>query len=92
MDKSGLTTAGYTLSDAERLKSASKDSPYYWRVKAIDGASNESAWTTLRSFYVGFVLPGWGLNAIFGVVVVLVGLAGFWLGKKARVPSQKNVV
>lgn len=27
------------------------------RVKAIDGASNESGWSGTGSFYVGFVMP-----------------------------------
>ncbi len=76
VEKKGLTTLGYTLTEQEKLKSGS----YYWRVKAIDGASNESPWEAPRSFCVGFVLSTWGLCAIFAAVVLLVGLLGLWLG------------
>ncbi|MDO8567942.1 MAG: hypothetical protein Q7R57_04420 [Dehalococcoidales bacterium] len=82
VDKKGLTNAGYTLSDQEKLKSASKDKPYYWRVKAIDGASNQSPWSTPKSFYVGFVLPQWATYVIFAVIAIVVGILGFWLGRK----------
>jgi len=49
--KSGLTATTYTLDTnvpAEKLKSASKSAPYYWRVQATDAAGNVSAWTTPR--------------------------------------------
>jgi hypothetical protein len=42
----------YTLTKEERLAAVKKEAPYYWRVKAIDSASNESDWSTLNSFLV----------------------------------------
>ncbi len=82
LEKKGLTTAGYSLTDLEKLKSVSKNKPYYWRVKAIDNASNESSWSAPRSFYVGFVMPPWALYAGIGVGALLIFIFGFWLGKK----------
>lgn len=82
LEKKALALPGYTLSDQEKLKSTSKDKPYYWRVKAIDGASNESQWSAPRSFFVGFTMPAWGLYTIFAVVALLFGVFGFWLGRK----------
>mgnify|MGYP001030301621 CR=1 FL=1 len=52
LEKKGLPVSEYVLIREERLDSVTKDNPYYWRVKAIDGASNESDWSTPRSFYV----------------------------------------
>jgi len=80
LEKDGLTTSTYTFSQAETLKPASKKAPYYWRVKATDAASNESAWSAPSSFFVGFVMPTWGYYAIGGVVAVVLAVGGFLLG------------
>lgn len=82
LEKKGLTAPTYQLTETEKLKSVSKSQPYYWRVKAIDAASNESDWTKPQTFFVGFVLAAWGLYIIFGVVCLLFGLLGFWLGRR----------
>ena len=47
-----LTASEYTLTQEERLATVKKESPYYWRVRAIDGAANESEWSSPESFYV----------------------------------------
>ncbi len=51
-----LTESAYTLGETEALAAATEGSPYYWRVKAIDGASNESEWSAPRLFLV--LAPG----------------------------------
>jgi len=53
----------YTLAETEALEQGS----YYWRVKAVDGAGNESNWTTAQPFTVS----GLKLN-ILPIIVVLV--------------------
>ncbi len=64
-----LAESEYALSDAEALAAMTEDSPYYWRVKAIDGAANESGWSSSRSFFVlapsapGLLLPEDGEKA-----------------------------
>ena len=40
----------------ERLEPTKKDTAYWWRVMAIDGASNISDWSAAKSFTTGFVL------------------------------------
>jgi len=82
LDKPDLTSPEYTLIETEKLESVGKDTPYYWRVKAIDEASNESAWSTPNSFYVGFIMPTWGTYALFGFGALLLGVLGFWLGRR----------
>jgi len=47
-----LSDSEYSLAKEERLAAVKKESPYYWRVRAIDGAANESEWSTAESFYV----------------------------------------
>ncbi|GAI24186.1 unnamed protein product, partial [marine sediment metagenome] len=69
ISKEGLLEAGYTLTKEEALAYGT----YYWRVKAIDGAQNDSGWTTTAySFKSGF-LPLWASIAIVALIVVLIG-------------------
>ena len=53
LQKDGLKQSEYTLTSQEVLGNVSKDTPYYWRVKAIDGANNQSDWSAPFTFYVG---------------------------------------
>ena len=82
LERKDLTTPTYQLTEVQRLKSVSKKEPYYWRVKATDGAFNESDWTKPQPFFVGFVLATWGLYTIFGFIGLLIGVLGFWLGRR----------
>lgn len=65
----GLTETSYTPN--ETLPNGA----YYWKVEAVDGAENESGWTTARSFQVG-LLPRWGfiLAIVIAAVVLLIFL------------------
>ncbi len=74
LEKPGLTQSPYKVAREEGLGSTDSDAPYYWRVKAIDGASNESAWSTPRSFYVRF-LPQWAIYVIVAAVAVAISIA-----------------
>jgi hypothetical protein len=84
LEKTGLTESEYTLTSEEKLPSVEKEAPYYWRVKAIDSASNESEWTDAGSFYVGFIfdMPTWLIYTLFGLGTLLFGVFGFWLGRR----------
>jgi hypothetical protein len=84
MEQTGLTASNFTLTEAQELESVSKDAPYHWRVKAIDGAANESAWSA-GTFTVGFAidLPLWAIIVLsvvggFGLLAL-----GFWLGRRS---------
>jgi hypothetical protein len=86
LEKKVLTQSEYTLTKDEKLESVSKKTPYYWRVKAIDGASNESAWSSAGSFYVGFTFTqATLLYIIIGIAAVIFILLAFWLGKRSAV-------
>jgi hypothetical protein len=83
-EKSGLPLSEYTLTEGEKLAPAGQKA-YYWRVKAVDGASNEGKWSTVGLFYVGSsgtAMSG-GVWYILYVVIGLV-LAGlvFWFYRR----------
>jgi hypothetical protein len=85
LDKKGLTNSEYNPTVGEKLPKSEKDSPYYWRVKAIDGASNESDWSAPEAFYVGsaFQLPSWAVWVLVGVGGVGLFVLGYWLGRRS---------
>ncbi|PKK81087.1 MAG: hypothetical protein CVT47_04250 [Thermoplasmata archaeon HGW-Thermoplasmata-2] len=62
-------TVSYTLPEEYALPYGT----YYWRVKAIDGAQNDSGWTVPYSFKSG-LLPFWALIAIAALLAVLIGV------------------
>jgi hypothetical protein len=74
LQKTELDESEYTLTEEEKLETSSNEAPYYWRVKAIDGAENASDWTTARAFYVGSAFfassEGWKLYTVIGLAVV----------------------
>lgn len=92
LEKDNLTKSELILLE-DSLKSVTKDNPYYWKVKARDGAFNESGWSEIRSFSVGFVLtlpngepeltlPARMVYVVSALICVLI-LLSFLLGKKA---------
>jgi hypothetical protein len=82
LEKTGLTETEYTLTEEEELESVGKNEPYYWRVRAVDGAQNESLWSGTGSFTVGFSWPSWLIYLWFGLGLVVAGIVGFVLGKR----------
>jgi len=62
----GLTETSYTLDRALPYGT------YYWTVQAVDGAQNESGWTTAGFLRIG-LLPLWAFVVIAVAVAVLLG-------------------
>jgi hypothetical protein len=89
VNKTGLTTSEYTLTADEALESTSDETPYYyWRVRAVDAASNASDWTGTGIFTVGFTfnfpgLSGWVLYVLIGVGAVVLFFIGLWVGRRS---------
>ena len=48
----GIGASQYTLTESEILTVEFKNAPYFWRVKAVDGAGNESEYSKPWVFYV----------------------------------------
>ncbi len=86
VDKQGLPLSEYTLTEEEKLAPAGQKA-YYWRVRAVDGASNESEWSTVGLFYVGFSRTAMAAGVwyiLYGLAaLVLVGLV-FWMYKRRK--------
>jgi len=84
LEKKGLTKSEYTVTEEEKLAAVKKEVPYYWRVKAVDEATNESDWLIPGSFYVGFsfALPGWAIYTLIGISALLIGFLAFWFGRR----------
>lgn len=81
----GSDTVSYTMDEAAELESVNKDNPYYWRVKAIDAAGNESSWTGSGTFTVGFSIswPTWAWWVVGGVGGLLIVFLVFWFGRRS---------
>jgi hypothetical protein len=85
LEKTGITGPEYTLTKEEKLESVDKETPYYWRAQAVDGAGNESGWTSPGAFYIGFALDlgtGWILYTLIGIAGLLVLAVGYLLGRR----------
>ena len=85
LQKDGLKLSEYTVTSQEALGIVGKDTLYYWRVKAIDGANNQSDWSTPFTFSVGNVIKTSNyVLIIVGIVVVVGGIAFLieWLRRR----------
>jgi hypothetical protein len=80
-EKDGLKTPGYQLTSQEDLANVAKNAPYYWRVKAIDGANNASAWSSSWTFYVGTIIPTSTYILIVVALCIVVGGIAYLIEK-----------
>lgn len=64
LSKEDLAESRYTLADAEALTRGK----YYWRIKAVDGAGNDSGWTVPILVKVG-LMPLWAFILVIIVVI-----------------------
>ncbi|MFC1903998.1 hypothetical protein ACFLXJ_00905 [Chloroflexota bacterium] len=76
IDKKQLVKSEYTITSGEQAKLVGGSMPYYWRIRAVDSASNEGNWTYAGVFYVATAFPRWALYTI----IVIGGLLLFGLG------------
>jgi hypothetical protein len=87
VEKSGLPLSEYTLAEGEKLAPVGQKA-YYWRVRAVDGASNEGGWSTVGLFYVGFsgtAMSGGVWYILYGVIaLVLAGLVFWFYRRRSR--------
>ncbi len=82
LEKTSLTSTQYTLLPNEQLASRSKASPYYWHIRAVDGAGNASPWSGAGAFYIGGGLSQTVIYLLIGIGALIVILFAFWLGRR----------
>ena len=84
LEKEELTDSEYTLTEREELELSSKQVSYYWRVRAIDAASNEEMWSDAGEFSVAapFAIPDWALYTLMGLGGLFLFGLGYWLGRR----------
>ena len=84
LEKEGLTRSEYTLTPEEEAKLTNRQLPYYWRIRAIDAASNKGGWTGAGEFSVTppFTLPSWALYTFIGLGGLLLFGIGYFLGRR----------
>jgi hypothetical protein len=79
LSKEDLVESKYTLTDDEALLRGK----YYWRVKAVDGAGNDSGWTTSILVNVG-LMPLWAFILIIVVAIAFIIRLFFFLKNVKR--------
>jgi hypothetical protein len=79
LSKEDLVESKYTLTDSEALLRGK----YYWRIKAVDGAGNDSGWTTPILVKVG-LMPLWAFILVVVVAVAFVTRLVFFLRSVRR--------
>jgi len=84
VEKKDLPISEYTLTGGEKLAPAGR-SAYYWRVKAVDGASNDGRWSPVGLFYVGFsgtAMSGGVWYILYGLIGLALACLVFWIYKR----------
>jgi hypothetical protein len=91
LEKTELAESEYTLTEEEKLEPTSNEAPYYWRVRAVDGAENASDWTTPGPFYVrSTFFKGWIRYAVIGLSVGLLLLIIYLLRRRTAHPVEEE--
>jgi hypothetical protein len=73
--KTGLSVPHYTLNKTEALPSGT----YYWRVRAVDAASNQSDWSQPLQFQSGAISAALLVILIVVVVIIVIVLLMYFL-------------
>jgi hypothetical protein len=90
LEEAGLPQSGYAMPEGEKLAPTKAAAPYYWRVRAVDGASNAGEWSPSGLFSVGFSWrSNWVLFISYGLgALLLVALLFWWQRRHAASPKQ----
>ena len=92
LEKKGLSVSQYTLSEEEALRPSRRSTHYYWRVRAIDSASNEGDWSVPVVFQVepSNILPAWAEITLIGIGILLVIILGSRIRKGTKLPVAEK--
>ena len=87
LEKSGLPAPTYSLGDEEKLERGK----YYWRVRAVDQASNSSEWTEEFLVQSG-VVPVWLAFLLVGLALAASGGGGYAFLRYRRKPATQPMI
>jgi hypothetical protein len=94
LEKEGLSLSHYELTKSEALRPSLQSAHYYWRVRAIDSASNEGAWSKPIAFQIepSKILPEWAVwGLIFiGILLVIITVVVIRNGIKSPKGGEKT--
>ena len=79
LEITGLKSPRYALKEQEALSRGK----YYWRVRAVDRASNASVWSSAFVVQSG-IIPLWVIPALASLAVILVGWTGYSVYNRRR--------
>ena len=84
-EETELRLSDYIILEQDKLQPTKKETPYYWRVKAVDGASNESEWSIAPSFYVSSSsgIPNWAIYILIAFGALLFAYISYRLGRRS---------
>lgn len=89
LEKTGLTRTEYSVTEEESLRLGIGEKPYYWRVKATDGATNEGNWANTGTFYVvSSGMPTWAIIVIAVLGGIFLLAIGFFINMKTNSSKQ----
>jgi hypothetical protein len=86
LQKTDISGSRYTLTATEALPRGE----YYWRIKAIDGGSNESSWSQPRLLKSGLMAP-WALVFIIILAIAVLGGGVYFALLRPRVQRREVV-
>ncbi len=84
VNETGLSSPVYTLTTEEQAQLTGQSTPYYWHLRAVDAASNESPWTGAMALRVPapFSFPTWLIYTLAGVGAVILFGIGYLVGRR----------
>lgn len=85
LQKNALDNPRYKLNDDEKLAAGT----YFWRIKAVDKASNESVWSNSYELKSGLI-PLWLLFTLVGMVIGIFILGGYILATRRRTVTRSS--
>lgn len=97
MSRAGLVEQDFMIA-ADRFNHAA-ETWYYWRVLAVDGASNQGPWSETRSFHTDFNLmafilgmPVWTKGGLAAILLAFCCFTCFWAGRMVSVRKEQQVL
>jgi hypothetical protein len=90
IEEASMTNPEYSLKSSKPLAKGT----YYWRIKAVDGAGNSSAWSQPYQLISGMISAGLFIGIMAAVVVLIVAGIIFllrWMKSRKKQPQPQPV-